>query len=65
MEGIEIHYLLPKGSPEQIKDEVRRVISILGDGGSYILAPDHNILVDVPPKNLVVMFEAANDYGKY
>lgn len=62
---IDTHYLLPEGSPEQIKDEVRRVISILGDGGGYILAPDHNILVDVPPKNLVVMFEAANDYGKY
>jgi uroporphyrinogen-III decarboxylase len=30
-----------------------------------MLSPDHNVLVDVPPKNLMAMFEAAFEYGKY
>jgi uroporphyrinogen decarboxylase len=63
--GIDTHFLLPKGSHEEVKDEVKRRISILGDGGGYILAPDHNVLIDIPPDNLIAMFEAANEYGVY
>jgi hypothetical protein len=30
-----------------------------------VLSAEHNILVDVPPENLIVMFEAAYEYGSY
>ena len=30
-----------------------------------MLSADHNILTDVPPENLITMFEAAVEYGKY
>jgi uroporphyrinogen-III decarboxylase len=43
---------------------VKRKISVLGKGGGYILSGDHNILVDVPPPNLIAMFEAAMEFGK-
>jgi uroporphyrinogen decarboxylase len=63
--GIDTHLVLPKGNPADVREEVRKKISALGEGGGYILAADHNILLDVPPENLIAMFEAAFEYGKY
>ncbi len=63
--GIDTHVVLPKGTREDIREEVKRKISILGEGGGYILSADHNILVDIPPENLIAMFKAAAEYGRY
>ena len=63
--GIDTHVILPKGTPKDVKEEVKRKIAILGEGGGYVLSADHNILMDVPPENLIAMFEGASEYGKY
>lgn len=63
--GIDIQEVLPFGTEEDIEAEVKRRIRGLGVGGGYILAPAHNVQADVPPKNLVVMYQAALKYGKY
>jgi uroporphyrinogen decarboxylase len=63
--GIDTHEVMPKGNPEGVRQEVKKKISIYGKGGGYMLSPDHNVLVDVPPENLMAMFEAAFEYGKY
>lgn len=63
--GIDTHRVMPKGTPEDVRQEVKTKISIYGKDGGYMLSPDHNILVDVPPQNLMAMFEAAREYGKY
>ena len=63
--GIDTHVVLPKGTKEDVREEVKRKIAILGEGGGYIFSADHNILVDVPPENLIAMFEAAVEYGGY
>lgn len=63
--GIDTHYLLPRATPQQVKDEVRRRIEELAPGGGYILNSVHNIQADVPPENIVAMVEALHDSGKY
>jgi len=63
--GIDTHEVLPGGTPNDVRQEVKRKISVLGKGGGYMLSADHNILTDVPPENLITMFEAAVEYGKY
>jgi uroporphyrinogen decarboxylase len=63
--GIDTHVILPKGTPKDVKEEVKSKIAILGEGGGYVLSADHNILMDVPPENLIAMFEGASEYGKY
>ena len=63
--GIDTHRLLPKGTPQQVRDEVRRVIGILGPGGGYMLAAVHTIMDDVPPENVLAMVDAAVEYGRY
>ena len=63
--GIDTHQVLPDGSPEDVREEVKKQIEILGKGGGYILAAVHNIQDDVKPENIVAMFEAAKEFGNY
>ena len=45
---------------------MRRAIDILAPGGGYILAPGHpSLQMDVPPENVIAMFEAGLEYGAY
>ncbi|MHA1669003.1 MAG: uroporphyrinogen decarboxylase family protein [Promethearchaeota archaeon] len=56
---------LPFGTPEQIREEVRYNLDCFKPGGGYITSNVHNITAEVPPKNIVAMFDAANDFGIY
>jgi uroporphyrinogen decarboxylase len=57
--GIDVQQLLPFGTPQMIKDEVRRRIDILGKDGGYIIAPAHNIQPDTSTENILAFFDAA------
>ncbi len=59
--GICVQELMPNGTPQQIKDEVKRRVEILGKGGGYILAPAHNIQDDTPIENIMAFFEAVHE----
>lgn len=50
---------LPFAAPEEIRREVRSRIATLGRDGGYICGPDHAIKPDVPPENLLALFDAA------
>jgi uroporphyrinogen decarboxylase len=63
--AIDTQRVLPFGTPQEVRDEVRRRIDTLGPGGGYVLAPGHNIQSEVPPANVVAMFEAAAESGGY
>jgi uroporphyrinogen decarboxylase len=56
--GLDIQELLPRATPQQVKDEVRRLVDILGEGGGYILAPAHNVQDDTPTENILAIFDA-------
>lgn len=63
--GIDVQTVLPFKKPQEVRDEVKRMLDILAPGGGYILAPSHNIQGDTPAENVVAMFEAALEYGRY
>ena len=63
--GIDTQTVLPKGTTADVKAEVRRRIRDLAPGGGYILCAVHNIQPDVPVENILAMYEAAKEYGKY
>jgi uroporphyrinogen decarboxylase len=63
--AIDVQTVLPRSTPQQIRDEVKRVLDILAPGGGFVLAPSHNIQSDTPPENIVAMFEAALECGVY
>jgi uroporphyrinogen decarboxylase len=56
--GIDEQHLLAKGTPEEIKKEVRRIVDIMGKNGGYGMAASHNIQPDVPCENVDAMLTA-------
>ena len=63
--GIDTQRVLPKGTTKEVKAEVRRRIRDLAPGGGYILSAVHDIQPDVPVENIIAMYEAGREYGKY
>ena len=60
--GVDTRAVLNRGTPSQIKDQVRKNIEILSPGGGFVFNTIHNILPDVPPENIIAMFEAVDEY---
>jgi uroporphyrinogen decarboxylase len=63
--GFDIQQILPYGSIDEVDEEAKRVIRELGHEGGYIFAPAHCIQPDVPPENIVAMYDSAFKHGKY
>ena len=53
--AIDTQRVLPHGTPEDVRAEVRRRIRDLAPGGGYVVAAVHCIQPDVPPENIVAM----------
>jgi uroporphyrinogen decarboxylase len=63
--AIDTQHVLPYGSADEVRQEVRQRISDLAPGGGYVLASVHNIQREVPPENVVAMLETAAEFGRY
>ena len=63
--GIDTQRILPFGTPDQVKDEVKRRIDDLAPGGGYVMASVHNIQFNTPPQNILAMWEAWQEFGGY
>jgi len=63
--GIDTQHVLPRASPQEVREHVRRNIEALKPGGGYVFNNVHNIQGDVPPENVLAMFDAAYEFGKY
>ena len=57
--GVRTQDLLPHGTPQQVRDEVRRLKDVMGRGGGYILEPGITLQADVPTANLLALIEEA------
>ncbi|MDD8027531.1 MAG: uroporphyrinogen decarboxylase family protein [Acidobacteriota bacterium] len=56
---------LPRGTPAEVREEVRRNLAAFMPGGGYVFANVHNIQADVPPDNVLALFDAAREFGSY
>jgi uroporphyrinogen-III decarboxylase len=63
--AIDTQSVLPYGTPDEVRFEVRRRIRDLAPGGGYILASVHCLQPDVPPENVCALFEEAFLAGRY
>jgi uroporphyrinogen decarboxylase len=63
--GIDTHRILPFGSAKEVREEVRRVIEILGPGGGCMIGAVHTVMNDVPPENVLAMVDAVEEFGRY
>ncbi len=63
--GCDTQGILVNGTPEQVRDDVKRRLEVWMPGGGYVWNQVHNVLADVPPENVDAMLEAAYEFGKY
>ncbi len=63
--GCDTQQMLVAGTPEQVREDVRRRLEIWMPGGGYVWNQVHNVLADVPAENVVAMLEAAYEFGGY
>lgn len=63
--AVDTQHVLPNGTVQEVRDEVRRRIDDLAPGGGFIFTPVHNVQGDVPPENYMAMWETLQEYGKY
>ena len=62
--GIDMQQAL-SGPLARVQVEVARRVLALGPGGGYSLGPSNHIQADVPPANVVALFDIARDLGRY
>jgi len=62
--AIDTHRVLPSGTPADVREEVRRVIGIMGPGGGYLVSSVHTMMDDVSPENIVAMVDAVEEFGR-
>lgn len=61
--GMDLQKILNNGTIEQVRDEAKRLIRILGKDGGYIFGPGHTyIQVDAPIENILAMYNTAYEY---
>lgn len=63
--GVDTQCVLGTGTPEEVKGDVKRNIEVLAPGGGFVFAAVHDIQANVPPENIMAMWEAWKAYGVY
>lgn len=63
--GVDVQNVLPWGTVEDVREEVKKRIKAAAKGGGFIIAPAHNIQPDTSTENVRAYFEAVKEYGKY
>ena len=61
--GIETAGVLNIGSPEKVREQVLERMEIFSKGGGFVFNTVHNILPDVPPQNIIAMFDAVKEFN--
>jgi uroporphyrinogen decarboxylase len=60
--GVDTRFILNRGTVNDVKKDVKNRLKIFSKGGGFVFNPIHNILPDVPPNNIVAMFEAVEEF---
>ena len=64
--AIDSHHVLIEGTPASVRQSVREVLSIMAPGGGFVAGASHDfILEETPVENVVAMFDAVEDFGRY
>jgi uroporphyrinogen decarboxylase len=59
--GCDTRHVLPNGTPDEVRSHVRGQLAAWKGGGGFVFQQVHNILANVPPENIAVMFDALRE----
>jgi uroporphyrinogen decarboxylase len=64
--AIDSQRVLIEGNPASVRENVRQVLAVLGPGGGYVAGASHDYILGVTPvENVVAMFDAIQEFGRY
>jgi uroporphyrinogen decarboxylase len=63
--GCDTQRVLGCATPDEIRGHVKERLEILSPGGGFVFNQVHNIQANVPPENILAMFDAAYEFGSY
>jgi uroporphyrinogen decarboxylase len=63
--GCDTRRVLNRATPAEVKDHVTERLEIFSPGGGFVFNTVHNILPDVPPENIVAMYEAVHEFNTH
>ena len=63
--GVETQNVLPNGTARQVREDVKRNVEALMPGGGFVFSTVHNIQSEVPPENVMAMWETLKNVGRY
>jgi uroporphyrinogen decarboxylase len=63
--GFDQQHILPHGTPEEVREETKKLLDAFMPGGGFVFAAGHNIQIDVPPENVITLFDTVREYGVY
>ena len=59
--GMSVQGVLPHGTPQEVRNEARRLMDQVGRGGGFIIGPSHHMPADIPVENMVAFIEAVRE----
>jgi hypothetical protein len=59
--GVDTQHTLPFGTPDEVREEVRRRCEVFAPGGGFVFNTVHNIQARTPAVNVVAMLEALRE----
>jgi uroporphyrinogen decarboxylase len=62
--GFDQQHMLPFGTPDQVREETKRLLDAFVPGGGFVFAAGHNIQADVPPEHVIALFDTVLEYGR-
>ncbi|MBN1348116.1 methyltransferase [candidate division KSB1 bacterium] len=63
--GLDVQQVMPYGTPGDVRDAIRELLSIMMPGGGYVFSPAHALQPDVPLENIGAMLDAVKEFGEY
>ena len=63
--NVDVEFPLSKGTPEDIRNDVKKHMEVLKPGYGYVAACSHSIVNYIPHENYIAYVNAIHEYGKY
>jgi len=60
--GVNTEATLPFGTPDEVYEETKMLMSVLGENGGYIVCGSQYLQKDIPVENVIAMYRAAGSY---
>ena len=60
--GCDTRNVLNHGTPDEVREHVKRLLDTFAPGGGFVFNTVHNIMPDVPPENILAMFETVDTF---